>query len=283
MALPDLAPITDKDIREYCEFLSRHLNPTLLADDFLEAFSRRWGMDQPNHGFLIRDDDSIVGGIGAIYAVRTVRGKPERFCNITSWCVLQPFRSQSMRLAMALVSQEGFHYTDLTPTELVAKSLQFLKFRPLDASRTVIPNAPGISPGVQVVTEPKKIHEALPPAAAQVYDDHVSFPWLLHVAVGKPGAFCYVIFKRKMLKGMPSAEVMGVSDGELFLRYHWAFGRHVLLRHGMVTTRVESRLLPRKPVWAKKISGYRPKMYRSESLNEKDIDNFYSELVSLDL
>lgn len=283
MPLPDLAPITDADIGEYCEFLGQHLNPNIAPGRFLAAFNQRWGMDKPNHGFLIRDRGAIVGGIGAIYALRTLHGKPEPFCNITSWCVLEPYRAQSMRLAMALVSQEGFHYTDLTPTEVVAKSLQFLKFKPLDGSRTVILNLPVISPRIHVLTETEEIRKVLPPHVTQVCDDHVHFPWLLHVALGKSGAFCYVIYKRKMLKGLPSAEVIGISDGDLFLHCHRAFGSHALLRHGMVTSRVESRLLLRKPALAREISGYRAKMYRSESLSEHDIDNLYSELVALDL
>lgn len=283
MALPELAPITDADVTEYCEFLTRHLNPNITPDRFLKAFNERWGMDKPNHGFLIRDGGRIVGGIGAIYSVRSLRGKPERFCNITGWCVLEPYRAQSMRLAMALVSQEDFHYTDLTPTDVVAKSLRFLKFRALDGSRTVILNVPGISPGVQVVSDPKELSDVLTPEVAQLHKDHIRFPWLFHAAVGKRGALCYVVYKRKMLKGLPSGEVLGVSDGELFLRYHRAFGSHVLRRHGMVTTRIESRLLPRKPALAKELSGYRPKMYKSQSLNENDIDNLYSELVALDI
>ena len=56
-----------------------------------------------------------------------IRDPPERFCNITSWCVLQPYRSHSLRLAMALVSQPGYHFTDLSPTQLVAGTLRFLK------------------------------------------------------------------------------------------------------------------------------------------------------------
>ena len=69
----------------------------------------------------------MVGGIGAIYSERPVHGRTERFCNITSWCVQDAFRAQSMRLAMALTSQDGFHFTDLTPTAVVSKTLQFLR------------------------------------------------------------------------------------------------------------------------------------------------------------
>ena len=81
-------------------------------------------MTASNHGFAIRNTAGrMVGGIGAIYAERIIRGRPERFCNITSWCVLDEYRSHSMRLAMALVSQPGYHFTDLSPTTIVAGSL----------------------------------------------------------------------------------------------------------------------------------------------------------------
>ncbi len=101
-----------------------------------------WYPGKPNNGFLIRHEGRIVGGIGAIYAERKVRGRLERFCNITSWCVLDEFRAQSMRLAIALTGQPGFHFTDLTPTEVVSRTLQFLKFRAMDERQAIWPNPP---------------------------------------------------------------------------------------------------------------------------------------------
>ena len=107
-----------------------------------EGVSQDWCPSKPNNGFLIRHEGRIVGGIGAIYAERLVRGRTERFCNITSWCVLDAFRAQSMRLAMALTGQPGFHFTDLTPTEVVSKTLQFLKFKPMNERQAIWPNLP---------------------------------------------------------------------------------------------------------------------------------------------
>ena len=93
-AKPSLEPIRDEDLGEFCAFLNEHLNPTILATNWADAFRQRWGVTKPNNGFLMRDKNGrIVGGIGAIYAERTIRGRPERFCNITSWCVLEPYRS----------------------------------------------------------------------------------------------------------------------------------------------------------------------------------------------
>lgn len=287
MALPKLEPIQDQHLPEFCSFLHDHLNPAHPPEVWAEAFRQDWGVDKPNNGFLIRDDSGrIVGGIGAIYAQYPVRGKPERFCNITSWVVLDPYRTQSMRLAMAVVSQPGFHFTDLSPTAVVEQSLKFLKFKPMNERRTVLFNLPAPHQrlaGIRVVTDPTRIESMLDPAAARVYRDHRHFPWLRFLIVGKDDAWSLVVYKQAMLKHLPSAEIAGFTRPENFQRCLPILGCHFLLQ-GMVTTRVESRLLPARPAWPHtELGGYRHKVFRSDSLSEADISNLYSEYVALDL
>jgi hypothetical protein len=38
-----------------------------------------------------------------------------RFWNLTSWCVLPDYRSRSISLFTALLRQDGYHFTVLTP------------------------------------------------------------------------------------------------------------------------------------------------------------------------
>ena len=142
MALPTLLPIQDQDLPEFCRFLTENLSRERSAEAWAQAFRQPWCRDKPNNGFLLRQEGRVVGGIGAIYADRTIRGQDYRFCNITSWCVQDAFRSQSMRLAMAVTSQPGLQFTDLTPTEVVSKTLQFLKFKPMDERHAIFPNRP---------------------------------------------------------------------------------------------------------------------------------------------
>src|SRR3984893_15859979 len=157
MILPTLEPIRDEDLPEFCRFLRETLSRERSAEEWAKAFAQNWCPSKPNNGFAIRHEGRIVGGIGAIYAEGSVRGQTERFCNITSWCVLDAFRAQSMRLAMAVTTQSGFHFTDLTPTEVVSKTLQFLKFKPMNERQAIWPNVPwpfaGLA-GVRVLTDP---------------------------------------------------------------------------------------------------------------------------------
>lgn len=287
MALPKLEPIRDEDLPEFCAFLHTHLNPSHQADIWADAFRQDWGANKPNNGFLIRDEAGvIVGGIGAIYAAYPVRGEIRQFCNITSWVVLDAFRTQSMRLAMAVVSQPGFIFTDLSPTAVVQQSLKFLKFQPMNEARTVLFNLPAPHlrlAGAGVTSDPARIEAMLDAASLKVYRDHSHFPWLRFLAIGKGKDRSLVIYKRATLKNLPSAEIVGFTSPEVFLRYLPLLGCHFLLS-GLFTTRVESRLLPGKPAWPHtELRGYRNKVFKGEDVGEADVQNLYSEYVALDL
>jgi hypothetical protein len=286
MSLPTLEPIRDEDLPGFCRFLCENLSRERSAEEWAKAFTQDWCSSKPNNGFMIRDRGRIVGGIGAIYAERTVRGRSERFCNITSWCVLDAFRAQSMRLAMALTAQPGFHFTDLTPTDVVSKTLQFLKFKPMNERHAVLLNVPWPLirlGGMRVVSDSAQIGRLLTPDDAKAYRDHCHLPWLKHLAVGGTGAWCHMVWKRTRLKGILGAVVIALSDPEVFLRYRVALGSYLLVHHGLSYTRVESRLLPRLPVLCVELSGYRNKVFKSDTLTAADMSNLYSELAALDL
>lgn len=286
MNQPTIEPIKDSDLLDFCRFLNINLSNQRSADEWANAFRQDWGIEKPNNGFMLRDNGQIVGGIGAIYAQRLIHGKAELFCNITSWCVLDQYRSQSMRLAIALTSQQGFNFTDLTPTEVVSKTLQFLKFKPMNERQAVWPNLPwpfSLLSGVRVVHDPDAIEQSLSPEDAGPWRDHRHLPWLNHLAVGRPGDFCHVVYKKTYLKGLPGAFVLGFSNPEQFVKYRFDLGNSLLFNSGLIFTRVESRLLARVPRPSIELTGFRNKVFRSENLTEADMSNLYTEIVALDL
>ena len=134
-----------------------------------------------------------------------------------------------------------------------------------------------------MIADPDRIAEVLSPDDAKVFHDHRHLPWLHHLAVGGGGAWCHVVWRTTRLKGVSGAMVLACSDPELFLRGRLAVASHLLLRHGLPYTRMEARLLPRVPTPSVVLSGYRNKVFRSDTLSERDVSNLYSELVALDL
>jgi hypothetical protein len=156
----------------------------------------------------------------------------------------------------------------------------------MDERQAIWPNLPWpFAPpaGVRVCTDPSRIAAALSPDDARAYEDHRHLRWLSHAAVGTPGSACYVVWKRTRLKGIAGAGIIALSDAEQFLRHRVVFGSHLLVRHGMSYTRIEARLLPRLPRSCVTLSGYRHKVFRSDTLAASDMSNLYTELVALDL
>ena len=80
----DLAPITDDDIGAVAAFLHQHLNARLSADEWARCAVPPWSVDAPNHGFLLRHGDEVVGAYLAFYSERLVDGELRRRCNLAA-------------------------------------------------------------------------------------------------------------------------------------------------------------------------------------------------------
>lgn len=286
MARPQIEAVSTHNIDEFCGFLKDNLNPRVSLERWRFGLTQDWGTAGPNHGFLVRDAGRIVGGIGAIYVDRVFDGRNERFCNITSWCVLDSHRQQSMRLAMAVTGQPGYHFTDFSPTAVVASMLRFLKFQVLDERQAVLLNLPWMRSfgprAVRVVDDPAAIEQLLRGEALQRYRDHQRFPWLHHLVLGHGDHWCHIVYKRRRFKNLPAAWLLYVADADLLDRGWRPLGAHLLAR-GMVSTHVELRHLAHLPRPHAIRSGFNPKLYLSSSLEPSKIDELYSESVTLDL
>jgi hypothetical protein len=284
MAQPSIEPITDELLPEFCRFLQANMPVSRSAEEWENSLRLQWMPSRPNFGFILREDaGAIVGGIGAFYADRAIRGRAEKFCNITSWCVQDAYRQQSMRLAMAVIAQPGYHFTDFSPTKVVGNTLKFFKFKELDERQAVILNWPSISFGrARVRYEPSQIEATLTGTDLQTYRDHCGFPLLKHVVLGPPDAACHVIYRSGYLKGLATANILFVADRDRFTRHFRQFSTH-LFSKGVWLTVAELRMLPKIPWPAKVRGGFNRKVYLSSTLGEQDIDYLYSEQVALDL
>lgn len=282
MAKPIIEPITDDNLSEFAAFLADNMPAKRSKADWITGLKTAWTEDRPNYGFLMKDEGRVVGGIGAYYAERVIRGKVEKFCNITSWCVLDSHRKFSMQLAMHVVQQDGYHFTDFSPTKVVAGVLQFLKFASLEDGVAVIPNLPLPSLSGRVIDDPSEIEKVLDANQLAVWRDHVQFPWLKHVVFGRPGQWCYLIYKKGHFKGFSSSRIIYIGTQEIFTR-HFSLLSWYFFWKGAMTTHVEQRALKAMPRFAMVRTGFNPKQFLSTTLSASDIDYLYSESVALDL
>jgi hypothetical protein len=231
---------------------------------------------------MLLDGDAVVGAYLAFYSQRMIDGRPERFCNLGAWCVLPEYRLHSVRLVQALLAQEGYHFTDLSPNERVVALNERLRFRLLDTTTALVPNLPLPSwPGRNVVSsDPALISRTLTGRDLELYRDHVGTCAARHLLLIRDQEWCYVMFRKDRRKGLPLfASILHVSNPELFRAMARPFARHLLFHHGAVATLAEDRVVKYRPRFSFVLPSPRRKMFRSAYLEPAQIDYLYSELV----
>jgi len=278
----ELIPIAAADMAAAAEFLHANLNTRVPASAWIRAMSVPWKVDAPNHGFMLRERQRVVGVYLAFYSERSVSGRVEQFCNLGAWCVLPDFRFHSLRLLKALLAQDGYHFTDLSPSGSVVPLNVRLKFRSLDTATALVPNLPWptLPRRTRVSADPDVIESTLAGTELELYRDHAQAGAARHLVLIRGGDSCYVMFRKVRRKDLPVfAAILHAGNPELLRRAIGPLTRHLLLRHQVLATLAELRVVGYRPRLSFMLPSPRPKMYRSASLEPAQIDDLYSELV----
>jgi hypothetical protein len=278
----ELQPITPADVPPVAEFLHTHLNARVTAAEWAAAIIPPWTVDQPNHGFVLRVGEHVVGVYLAFYSQRKIDGRPEQFCNLAAWCVVEQYRSQGLRLIRALLGQKGYHFTDLSPSGSTIPLNARLGFSHLDVATALVPNLPwpSWSRQVRVICKPNEIEGTLRGRDLEIYHDHARAIAARHVVVSKCGEVCYVMFRKDRRKNLPLfASILYVGNRALFRTTAKFVFRHLLFRYRIPLTLAELRVVGYRPEPSIMLKSARPKMYRSPNLRPDQIDYLYSELT----
>jgi hypothetical protein len=276
----ELSPITDADIAAVADFLRVNYNDRIPWARSLMA--RPWKVAAPNHGFMLRDGQRIVGAHLAFYSERLIAGRVERFCDLGTWYVLPQFRFHSIWLIKALLAQDGYHFTALTPSPKTVTIHTRLGFRSLDTSRVVIPNLPwpGRPGRTTISADPDVIDSTLAGTELELYQDHSQALAAHHIVLIRGSDSCYVMYREARSKSIPLAVILHVSNPELFHNAILPLTRHLLIRHRLLVMQAELRIIGYRPTLSFKMTP-RPKSYYSASLEPGQIDYLYSELVCI--
>lgn len=276
-----LSPLLDPDLTDVGDFLHRELNPRLTAGQWAAAIAPTWQVEAPNHGFVLRDDEQIVGVYVAIYSERVIDGDVEKFCNLAAWCVLESHRGHGVRLLRAVLGQKGFHFVDLSPSGNVIELNRRLGFVDLDTTTYLVACAPWArSRGARLHTG-RDVEQVLAGEDLRRYLEHRTASAAIQLAIQSPdGRVCHVVVRKDRRKGLPLfASVLHVSDREVFGRHQALVYRHLAVRYQVGVALVEPRVVGEVPRLARRLRTPRPKMYRSPTLRDSDIDYLYSELT----
>jgi len=279
----ELSPITEADLPRVAEFL--HATFPSESQESAESWERGlrspWPGDPPNWGFMAEDSDAIVGAYIAHYSEQEIDGRAERFCNLGAWNVLPEHRMHSIRLLKAILGQDGYHFTDLTPAENVVALNRRLGFEQLDTKGFVAPCLPWPTlPGrASVTSDPRRIEQLLRGGELRAYRDHRGAPGLRHVAIADGDGCCYVALRPDRQGRLPVLTVLHVGEPSILRRNARRFARHLLVHHRFFAYVAEERVVGFRPRLSSALRAPQVRMFRSDRLRPEDIDYLYSEMV----
>lgn len=194
------------EVPRVVDFLRAQFVSHIPANELMGLFNYSWrsGGEKPTLGFALWSEERLVGFLGCIYAVRFVKGKFIRTCNLSTWYVQEPFRYAAMQLLYAALAQKDYWISSLTPSPRVGEILEQLGFQALDRFRWVyLPwsfSGALLRKAPHVVSKPDSVRRVLDSEGQRVFDDHREFR-LKHYVAQIGGEYTYIVLKRRSMPG----------------------------------------------------------------------------------
>src|SRR5688572_13267612 len=99
-------------------------NSGISSDSWRRIFQHPWaGPDDPC-GYILFKGKEAKGFLGLIFSRRTIRGRQETLCNMTSWIVEPDCRNQSLALLRKVLQFDGITITNFSASASVARILE---------------------------------------------------------------------------------------------------------------------------------------------------------------
>jgi hypothetical protein len=269
-------PARPDDRDDVVELLHSHMSAKIARERWALLFDYPWRpADAPDCGRVLEDGGRIVGYLGATYVDRTIDGRVERICNMSSWYLLRAYRGQGHGRAMALdlTSDPAVTYTDFTATQQVHQMLlAHAGFAILDEERWIVRRSDRASH--------IELQDVAPAAAPLSEHAGVRDLRFLEARAGAGSCRFAVQVKRKG-EGVAYHQLLHADRPELLARHAQAIASALLPADAAVLA-MDRRLVPDRPSGAELEPIAQPRLFKSGRLRRDQIDNLYNEVLLLD-
>ena len=257
-------------------------SPNILEDDWRNLFIRRWDNKEDYFGYMLVDNDKVVGFFGLIFCERYINNNKSKFCNLTSWIVEPEYRAHSLSLLKPVLRLEGYTLTNFTAVEQVYKIFKRFGFKELGAKVNIIlplPLSNSFFKKCDVLFDRDEIALHLSPGDLKIYNDHFHFKSRYILLISGRGS-CFIVVTRVYRKKIPFAYVHYIGNLDLFVGHINKAKFSIIRKLKVAALLVDERLLRKKKLpFAVNYNMPLPKLYRSETLSRYDIDSLYSECI----
>lgn len=162
-----------------------------------KLFVNHWNHPENYYGFVLTDEEKIIGFLGTIFSSRVINGKVEKFCNLSTWIVDEQYKKHGLSLFLPILELEDYTITNFSSAEKTYIISKKLGFEDIESNlQYVFPVGGGaFEKSVEVEFKNGKIEEALTGENLKIFKDHLSFD-CQHVLIRQGEEICYLIIKK---------------------------------------------------------------------------------------
>jgi hypothetical protein len=246
-----------------------------------------WLPNKPDAGVVIEEGDQIHGYIGAIYSERSIGGSPHAVCNLTSVAVDESHRRHTLSAFAMLLKRKDLTFSCFSPSDRIAKILDFFKFQHRPGERVVVPiTRPGLiprmwpRPGLKLTADPDQIEARVDAETRRIVRDHRSYR-CAQILLERGSRHCHIVAVRRGRGRKVFAEILHASDREMFLENLACVQWPLLRKLGTILVGIDRRWAPRAPRISMVYRKLCPTYVRSPVIGVDDMDFLYSEFVPM--
>jgi hypothetical protein len=280
-------PATAAMFAEVAPLLDGFHNAKITRTQWGSLFDYPWPCTETARGFVLRDDGRCVGFFGTIWSERTIDGRRERLCNLTSWITLPEYRHHSLLLLKSVLALGDCTITCHSPAPHLYPIYKKFGFRDLETHLRIVLPWPSLPPrfglGGRLFTDPAQIAPRLGEAERLILEAH-RVPGCGHLLIESRRGSCYLVFTRTRGRRRYFSHLHYIGTPAVFVRFLDRLKLHLLAVNRTPLIMLDARLaagldLPHSRVVPLGV----PHVFRSSSLTPEQIDNLYSELILLGL
>jgi hypothetical protein len=276
---------TPQDFEQVYPLFSGFREPRPDKETFRQLFIPRWDSPHEHVGYMLVDDGQVVGYLGTLFSTRDIHGRPEVFCNLVTWIVLDDYRTEGLPLLFEVLKLKNTTVTNFTGGR-VAPILTRLGFKPLDRTAEIllpVPRPSALGCGCRLELDPERIRPVLDEADQRIFDDLRPFTFR-QVLIRAGDAYSHLSWHLTRRKGLPLAEVYSLSHPDVFLRHAPHLMPQLCLRLGVAGLLVGEHFLDGQHIPLSLLIPQRQvRLFRSKTVAAGEMDLLYSELQVLDL
>ena len=87
------------------------INSKLSREEFRYLFTVNWCKENNYSGYVLLNNKTVVGFLGAIFSKRSLNGSTFKFCNLSTWIVEENYRQYSILLLLPIVRTKNLIVT----------------------------------------------------------------------------------------------------------------------------------------------------------------------------